>query len=233
MGGDLGQRLGDKRPRHGGLIGFDAGRHHGQPHAAVHAVVEGRAEDDIGLGVDFVADSVGGLVDLEQCQVHAAGDIDQDTARPLHGDLVQKRVVDGRFGRLDGAVFALGLAGAHHGLAHLRHDRANVGEVEIDEAGVDHQVGDPAHPRFKHVVVINGGGQGIVLAARVHELSSGRVMEVRTDRPAVQLYTGNPVGFCLETQIHPDAINHDNFPSPIVRPDTPFQSTTIFAFSTE
>ena len=40
----------------------------------------------------------------------------------------------------------------------------------------------------------------------VEQISSGRVMEVRTDRPAVQLYTGNPVGFCLETQNYPDAI---------------------------
>ena len=80
---------------------------------------------------------------------------------------------------------------------------------------------------------VNGGGDGVVLVARVRELRSGRVMEVRTDQPAVQLYTGNPVGFCLETQNYPDAINHANFPSPIVRPGMPYRSTTIFAFSTE
>ena len=67
----------------------------------------------------------------------------------------------------------------------------------------------------------------------VEQISSGRVMEVRTDRPAVQLYTGNPVGFCLETQNYPDAINHENFPSPILRPGTPYQTTTIFTFSAE
>ncbi len=103
---------------------------------------------------------------------------------------------------------------------------------EFIGARVD-QIREPVDGFYDHNFVINRGGEGVVLAARVRELSSGRVMEVRTDRPAVQLYTGNPVGFCLETQIHPDAINHDNFPSPIVRPDTPFQSTTIFAFSTE
>ena len=95
------------------------------------------------------------------------------------------------------------------------------------------QIREPVEGFYDHNFVINGGGEGVILVARVRELSSGRVMEVRTDRPAVQLYTGNPVGFCLETQIHPDAINHENFPSPIVRPGTPFQSTTIFTFSTE
>ena len=77
------------------------------------------------------------------------------------------------------------------------------------------------------------GGPGVVLVARVRELGSGRVMEVQTDQPAVQLYTGNPVGFCLETQNYPDAINHENFPSPILRPGVPYQTTTIFAFSAE
>ena len=103
---------------------------------------------------------------------------------------------------------------------------------EFIGARVD-QIREPVEGFYDHNFVINGGGEAVVLVARVRELTSGRVMEVRTDRPAVQLYTGNPVGFCLETQIHPDAINHDNFPSPIVRPGTPFESTTIFAFSTE
>ncbi len=80
---------------------------------------------------------------------------------------------------------------------------------------------------------VNGGGDGVVLVARVRELRSGRVMEVRTDQPAVQLYTGNPVGFCLETQNYPDAINHENFPSPIVRPGVPYRSTTVFTFYAE
>ena len=95
------------------------------------------------------------------------------------------------------------------------------------------QIREPVEGFYDHNFVINGGGEGVILVARVRELTSGRVMEVWTDRPAVQLYTGNPVGFCLETQIHPDAINHENFPSPIVRPGTPFRSTTIFTFSTE
>jgi aldose 1-epimerase len=98
------------------------------------------------------------------------------------------------------------------------------------------QIQEPVDGFYDHNLVFNsasGDGRGVVLVARVRELSSGRVMEVRTDQPAMQLYTGNPVGFCLETQNYPDAINHENFPSPIIRPGAPYRSTTIFAFSAE
>lgn len=68
---------------------------------------------------------------------------------------------------------------------------------------------------------------------KVEEPASGRVMEVFTDQPAVQFYTGNfldgsaqGVGgafkfrsaICLETQHYPDSPNHPNFPSAVLRP---------------
>ena len=95
--------------------------------------------------------------------------------------------------------------------------------------------GDQLKPRvnvYDHNYVINGGGRALVLAARVHEPRSGRVMEVRTTQPGVQLYTGNPRAFCLETQHYPDSVNRPEFPSTIVRPGLPFKSTTSFKFST-
>ena len=105
------------------------------------------------------------------------------------------------------------------------------------------QIHEPVEGFYDHNFVFNtdnlgvGGGvtedEGIVLVARVRKLGSGRVMEVRTDQPAVQLYTGNPVGFSLETQNYPDAISHENFPSPILRPGMPYRTTTIFTFSVE
>jgi len=111
------------------------------------------------------------------------------------------------------------------------------------------QIHEPVDGFYDHNFVFNDGGEktsntdgerlantddsGVVLVARVRELGSGRVMEVRTDQPAMQLYTGNPVGFCLETQNYPDAINHENFPSPIIRPGAPYRTTTIFVFSAE
>ena len=87
---------------------------------------------------------------------------------------------------------------------------------------------------YDHNYVIPGGGKSLVLAARVTEPKSGRVMEVRTTEPGVQLYTGNHLkhgALCLETQHYPDSVNKPNFPSTILRPGETFKSTTEFAFS--
>ena len=107
--------------------------------------------------------------------------------------------------------------------------------------------GDP--PGYDHNYVLDAGGQSLALAARVHEPSSGRVLEVLTTEPGVQLYTGNFLdgaltgkggtiyrrhsAFCLETQHFPDSINHPHFPSVVLRPGHTFRTTTIFKFSTQ
>jgi len=101
---------------------------------------------------------------------------------------------------------------------------------------------------YDHNFVLNGAGRSLALAARVYEPKSGRVMEVFTTEPGVQLYTANGLdgsiagvggvpyprhgGFCLETQHFPDAINKTNFPSVVLRPGDTFKSTTIYRFST-
>ncbi len=51
-----------------------------------------------------------------------------------------------------GTIFALGLAGPHHRLAHAAHHGAHVGEVEVDEAFLDHQIGDAGNAREQHFV---------------------------------------------------------------------------------
>lgn len=94
--------------------------------------------------------------------------------------------------------------------------------------------------------VLTGGGKSLALAARVYEPKSGRVLEVLTTEPGIQLYTGNfldgtlsghngvvyrqHAGFCLETQHFPDSINHPDFPSTVLRPGHVFTSTTVFKF---
>jgi aldose 1-epimerase len=83
---------------------------------------------------------------------------------------------------------------------------------------------------FDHNYVLNNGGGGLITAAEVYDPVSGRKMEVQTDQPGLQLFTGNPRGFCLETQHFPDSPNHPEFPSAVVRPDQPFHSTTVFRF---
>jgi len=95
------------------------------------------------------------------------------------------------------------------------------------------EIEGPAPNAYDYNFVINSSDVDLVVAARVRELTSGRVMEVLTDRPGIQLYTGHAVGFCLETQTFPDAVNHPNFPSPVIRPGAPLDTTTIFRFSVE
>jgi aldose 1-epimerase len=80
---------------------------------------------------------------------------------------------------------------------------------------------------------ILGEGKGMKMAARLTEPQSGRIMEVRTTQPAVQLYTANHLAHtavCLETQHYPDAIHHKNFPPIVVRPGEPLKETTLFTF---
>jgi aldose 1-epimerase len=84
--------------------------------------------------------------------------------------------------------------------------------------------------------IIDSDGKSVALAARVYEPESGRVMEVRTTEPGLQIYTGNHLnhgGLCLETQHFPDSVNHPNFPTTILHPGQTFKSTTVFSFSTK
>ena len=62
------------------------------------------------------------------------------------------------------ALLAGGFAGTHHRLAHLAHHGADVGEVEIDQAFLDHQVGDAGDARIEHLIGHREGvGEGGLL----------------------------------------------------------------------
>ncbi len=101
---------------------------------------------------------------------------------------------------------------------------------------------------YDHNWVVNHAKPGdISLAAQVYEPKGGRVLEVWTDQPGIQFYTGNfldgtihgkggipygqRTGFCLETQHYPDSPNHAEFPTTLLKPGSRFHSTTIFKFS--
>lgn len=101
---------------------------------------------------------------------------------------------------------------------------------------------------YDHNFVLNKNNNELSKAAEVFEKNSGRVMEVYTTEPGVQFYTANfldgtQVGkdgakydrrnaLCLETQHFPDALNHKNFPSTILKAGDEYKSTTIYKFST-
>ncbi|KAJ3679651.1 hypothetical protein LUZ60_017662 [Juncus effusus] len=82
--------------------------------------------------------------------------------------------------------------------------------------------------------------------AVVKDPNSGRVMELYSNQHGVQFYTGNFINnvrgkggyiypkhgaLCLETQGFPDAVNHPNFPSQIVRPGETYKHDMLFKFS--
>lgn len=100
---------------------------------------------------------------------------------------------------------------------------------------------------YDHCFVLNDSNKGMRLAAKVVHSESGRVMEVFTDQPAIQFYTGNfldgtlpskqggfyqhRTGFCLETQHYPDSPNQKNFPSTVLDIGEHYQTQTIYKFS--
>ena len=102
---------------------------------------------------------------------------------------------------------------------------------------------------YDNNLVLDRAGDTLSLAARVEEPRSGRVLEIWTTEPAVQFFTGNRfdgsfpgvggvvyqqhAGFALEPQHYPDAINHPEFPSVVLRPGSTFRSSTVYRFTTE
>jgi len=101
---------------------------------------------------------------------------------------------------------------------------------------------------YDHNFVLDRKGPGLTLAARVVEPKSGRVLEVKTNQPGIQFYTGNFLdgtihgkggkvyghrfAFCLETQHFPDSPNHPSFPSTELKPGQTYHQITVFKFST-
>lgn len=102
---------------------------------------------------------------------------------------------------------------------------------------------------YDHNWVLNSSNGEPIHCASVYEPESGRRMTVYTTQPGVQFYTGNMMpealpgkaglvyrrrsGFCLETQIYPNAPNQPSFPSPILRPGETYRHTTRFEFDAD
>jgi aldose 1-epimerase len=98
---------------------------------------------------------------------------------------------------------------------------------------------------YDHNWILNG--QGLRTIAKVYHSDTGRAMEVISDQPGVQFYSGNfldgkyetktggkntsRTGFCLETQHYPDAPNQPSFPSTELKPGQKYQTKTTYRFS--
>lgn len=99
---------------------------------------------------------------------------------------------------------------------------------------------------YDQFFVLDDDSPAVRLAARVYEPSSGRVLEVHTDQPGVQLYSGNHMptslrgklgasyprrgGVCLEPQGYPGALNIPEFPTIVVEPDVPYKKIIAYQF---
>jgi aldose 1-epimerase len=110
-----------------------------------------------------------------------------------------------------------------------------------------HKVGeriDQVEGGYDHNFVLNKKGTSISKVATVTDSVSGRRLEVYTDQPGIQFYTGNfldgsiktddgtPIpkhgGLCLETQHFPDSPNKPAFPSTILKPGEKYHTTTTY-----
>jgi aldose 1-epimerase len=97
---------------------------------------------------------------------------------------------------------------------------------------------------YDHCYVINGTYGELRPAAKLIEPVSGRVLEISTTEPGIQLYTGNFLNgtpetgnavkhgaFCLEAQHFPDSPNRPEFPTTVLKPGETYTRTTVHKFS--
>ena len=100
---------------------------------------------------------------------------------------------------------------------------------------------------YDHCWILNDQEKGFRFVASAYEPVSGRLLEILSDEPGIQFYSGNfldgtlpsknqgtyqhRTGFCLETQHYPDTPNQKDFPSVRLNPGESYQSQTVFRFS--
>jgi aldose 1-epimerase len=116
-----------------------------------------------------------------------------------------------------------------------------------------HTIGERIGEDYEQLILGRGYDHNFVLDNKeeadvtVYEPVNGRMLEVITDQPGIQLYTGNFLngtrighggkpynfrsGFCLESGHYPDSPNHSDFPTTVITPGKVFKSTTIYRFS--
>ncbi len=98
---------------------------------------------------------------------------------------------------------------------------------------------------YDHNWVVDDWNGKVKLIASARDTKSGRTMEVYTDLPGVQFYSGNFIGsnigkegcrnnkrkgFCLETQYFPNCAAEKNFVQPVFGPGKDYDTTTIYKF---
>jgi aldose 1-epimerase len=170
---------------------------------------------------------------------HAYLNLDGEGSGPVDDHVLE--VPASGFTVVDAALLPTGEVRPVDGTPFDLREPRRVGDVlAVDDEQLRHGKG------LDHNLVLDGipdEATGLHLAARLRG-ADGRVLEVLTDQPGLQVYTGahfddtliglsgrtyGPrAGIALETQGFPDAPNHPTFPDATLRPGAPFTSTTIW-----
>lgn len=104
-------------------------------------------------------------------------------------------------------------------------EKIPTGEIApVDGTIFDLRVLAAPSPEIDHNFVLNGGGVAIMLA------SDTLAMEIRTDAPGVQVYSGKPIGIAIEPQHYPDAMHHEAFPPIELSPGTTYRQNSTYRF---
>tara|TARA_B100001559_G_C16466824_1_gene606944 strand:+ start:411 stop:1463 length:1053 start_codon:yes stop_codon:yes gene_type:complete len=123
----------------------------------------------------------------------------------------------------------------------FRNEKKIGQDINLDSKQLDYGIG------YDHCWVLNDYGKGLRKVAQAKSNSTGILLEVFSDQPGIQFYTGNFLdgtlvskegksyekrnGFCLETQHFPNSPNQSNFPSVILSPKENYTTETWFKFS--
>lgn len=127
--------------------------------------------------------------------------------------------------------------------AQVDADLLPTGEaVDVSGTAFDFRTGAAIAGEYDHSFFLDGSD----IAVDVTDPKSGRRMQVQTDMPALQFYTGNFLGgdvafkgnvpqkkhhaFCLETQFSPDSPNQPQWPSAVLHAGDHYDKTTVFRF---
>jgi len=116
-----------------------------------------------------------------------------------------------------------------------------------------HTIGERIGEKYDQLILGKGYDHNFLLDNKeyvdvtVYEPTSGRVLEVITDQPGMQFYSGNFLdgtkighggkpykfrsGLCLESGHYPDSPNHPEFPSTVLNPGDTLKTRTIYRFS--
>lgn len=147
---------------------------------------------------------------------------------------------------IDSTLIPVGLIAPVEGSPFDFRKPRRIGEL-IDADDVQLRYG---HGYDHNWVIESDGGDSMLLDAEVFDPVSGTVLQVLSDQPGLQFYSGNFFGdgktvdkygnviayrgaFALETQKFPDGVNHPEFPDTVLRPGETYSHTCIYRFGSK